>query len=146
MWTCASSAVNENRDGGADALTDLAELETLGSDGARPSGDADLVLLSSDCAGASAALVNTEAVPVAEAARDRGTPVWLVVGAGRQFPESMWKALSARFDADSLARRGLAVLDLDGLVTNVVTGAGLRTCAEAASESDCPEALELFGV
>ena len=106
--------------------------------------DADLVVLSSDCAGASGALVAPAAVPFAEAAREYATPVWMVVGAGRQLPESMWRALSGRLDADTLSRRSLAVLDLHQFVTQVVTGAGLRTSAQAARESDCPEALELF--
>ena len=105
---------------------------------------ADLVLVVSDCVGPSQALVVAEAVSAAEMARGLGTPVWLVAGAGRILPDRMWDLLSARHRPDDPAMRGLAVLDLDRLVTQVVTPSGLRTPAEAARRSDCPVVPELF--
>ena len=105
---------------------------------------ADLVLVVSDCVGPSQALVVAEAVSVAETARGLGTPVWLVAGAGRILPDRMWDLLSARHRPDDPAMRGLAVLDLDRLVTQVVTPSGLRAPAEAARRSDCPVVPELF--
>lgn len=105
---------------------------------------ADVVVVASDCAGPSEALVPVEAAPVVEVARDSGTPVWLYTGAGRVLPEAMWRPLSKRFVPDDLADLGLAVLDLDRYVTKVVTPSGLRTPSEAAHQSDCPIVSELF--
>ncbi len=107
-------------------------------------GMADLVLIATDCAGPSHALVAAEAVAAAETARDRATAVWLIAGAGRMLPEPMWGSLSKRFVADDLSDLGLAILDLGAFVTSVVTPSGLRTPAEAARQSDCPVVLELF--
>ena len=107
-------------------------------------GTADLVLIASDCAGPSHALVAAAAVPVAETARNCGTPVWLVAGAGRILPGPMWDLLSARHRPDDPSMRGLAVLDLNLLVTQVATPSGLRSPAEAARRSDCPIVPELF--
>ena len=123
---------------------ELASLRWTEPDDPAASSMADLVLIASDCAGPSHALVVAEAVPVAEVARDRGTPVWLVAGAGRTLPRPMWELLSARHRPDDLIMRGLALLDLDRLVTQVVTPKDLCTPVEAARSSDCPIVPELF--
>ena len=128
----------------ATALQDRPDLRYLESDEPENAAAADLVLVTSDCAGPSHGLVVAEAVPVAEAALRCGTPVWLVAGAGRVLPEQMWDLLSARRRPEDPAIRGLAVLDLDRFVTRVVAPAGLRTAAEAARASDCPVVPELF--
>lgn len=126
------------------ALQDRPDLRWLEPDDPEAAGTADLVLIASDCAGPSEALVEAEAVPAAEAARDRGTPVWLIAGAGRILPEQMWEMLHARHRPDDPSMRGLAVLDLNRLVTRVVTPSGVRTPAEAARASGCPIVPELF--
>lgn len=126
------------------ALQDRPDLRWLEPDDPEAAGTADLVLIASDCAGPSEALVEAETVPAAEAARDRGTPVWLIAGAGRILPEQMWEMLHARHRPDDPSMRGLAVLDLNRLVTRVVTPSGVRTPAEAARASGCPIVPELF--
>ena len=128
----------------ATAVQDRPDLRWLEPDDPEADGGADLVLVASDCVGPSQALVAAEAVAAAETARDRGTPVWLVAGAGRILPEPMWDLLSARHRPDDPSMRGLAVLDLHRLVTRVVTPSGLRTPAEAARSADCPVVPELF--
>lgn len=127
----------------AAALQDRPDLRWRESDDPEASG-ADLVLVASDCAGPSHALVAAEAVAAAETARDRGTPVWLVAGAGRILPGPMWDLLSVRHRPDDPSMRGMAVLDLPRLVTRVATPSGLRTPAEAARSSECPVVPELF--
>ena len=126
------------------ALYDRPDLEFMESYDPEGVGSADLVLITSDCVGPSKALVEAETVPVVEAARDRGTPVWLIAGAGRILPGQMWDLLHARHRPDDPSTRGLAVLDLNRLVTRVVTPSGVRTPAEAARSSDCPVVPELF--
>ena len=128
----------------ADALPDRPDLRWMGPDDPAAGGMADLVLVATDCAGPSHALVVAEALPMAETARGRGTPVWLVAGAGRILPGPMWDLLSVRHRPDDPSMRGLAVLDLHRLVTRVATPSGLRTPAEAARSSDCPVVPELF--
>ncbi|MYA86121.1 MAG: hypothetical protein F4Y12_11110 [Acidimicrobiaceae bacterium] len=128
----------------AAALDDRPDLRWVEPDDLEAAGRADLVLMTSDCAGPSQALVVAETVSVAEMARGWGTPVWLIAGAGRILPERMWDLLSDRHRPDDPAMRGLAVLDLDRFVTRVVTPSGLRTPAEAARRSDCPIVPELF--
>ena len=128
----------------AAALHDRPDLRSLKPHDPEAAGPVDLVLMTSDCVGPSQALVAAETVPVAEAAHRRGTPVWLIAGAGRILPGPMWDLLSARRRPDDPAMRGLAVLDLDRFVTRVVTPSGLRTPTEAARQSDCPVVPELF--
>ncbi len=125
-------------------LQDRPDLRWMEPDDPEAVGLADLVLIASDCTGPSHALVVAEAVPAAEAARDRGAPVWLVAGAGRILPGPMWDLLSARHSPDDPSMRGLAVLDLHRFITRVATPSGLRTPAEAARSSDCPVVPELF--
>ena len=120
------------------------ELRSPEADDPEAAATADLVLMTSDCVGPSHALVVAEAVPVAEAARGWGTPVWLIAGAGRILPERMWDLLSDRHQLGDPAMSGLAVLDLDRFVTQVVSPWGLRTSVEAARASDCPVVPELF--
>ena len=127
-----------------DALHGRPDLRLLEPDDPEAAATADLVLMTSDCVGPSQALVVAETVPVAESARGWATPVWLIAGSGRVLPERMWSLLSARHRPDDSAMRGLAVLDLNRFVTQVVTPSGLRTPAEAARASDCPVVPELF--
>ncbi len=126
------------------ALSDRPDLRWLEEAEPEALGTAELVLATSDCAGPSKALVAAETVWAAEAACESGTPVWLVAGAGRILPERMWDLLSARHSLEDSAMRGLAVLDLDRLVTRMVTPWGLHTPTEAARRSDCPVVPELF--
>ncbi len=128
----------------AAALHDRPDLRYLEPDDPEAAVAADLVLVTCDCAGPAYGLVGAEAVPVAEEAHRWGTPVWLITGAGRVLPGPMWDLLSARHRPDDPPMRGLAVLDLDRLVTRVATPSGLRTPAEAARLSDCPVVPELF--
>ena len=126
------------------ALDDRPDLRWLDPDDLEAAAQADLVLMTSDCAGPSRALVVAETVSVAEMALGWGTPVWLIAGAGRILPGRMWELLSAGHRPDDPVLRGLAVLDLDRFVTRVVTPSGLRAPAEAARRSDCPIVPELF--
>ena len=127
------------------ALQDRPDLRWMEpDDGREQAGTADLVLIATDCAGPSHALVVAEAAAAAEAARDCGTPVWLVAGAGRILPGPMWDLLSVHHRSDDPSMRGLAVLDLHRFVTRVATPSGLRTPAEAVRASDCPVVPELF--
>ena len=132
------------RDAVVAVVGDRPDLQTLVRQDPEAVAAADVVALASDCLGPSQALVVAEAVGVAEAARDSGTPVWLVAGVGRILPQRMWNGLSIRQRPGDLAQHGLAALDLDRLVTRVVTPSGLRTPAEAVRESDCPVVPELF--
>lgn len=128
----------------AAALHARPDLQSLEPDDPETAARADLVLMTSDCVGPSQALVAAATVPVAEMARGWGTPVWLIAGAGRILPERMWDLLNARHRPGDPAMRGLAVLDLDRFVTQVVTPTGLRTPVQAARQSDCPVVPELF--
>lgn len=110
---------------------------------ATDAGAADVVVLESDCVGPSAALVPPGAVEAAVRARASAVPVWLVAGVGRVLPENMWSLVMARLDRDR-PNGGYEVLDLDRLVTQVVTPVGLRTPDRIRGRSDCPSAPELF--
>lgn len=113
-----------------------------------PADAADVVVLESDCVGPSAALVPSGAVEAAARARASAVPVWLVAGVGRVLPERMWDLVMARLDGakppggDEMP--DLEVLDLDRLVTRVVTPVGLRSPEQIRSRIDCPSAPELF--
>ncbi len=126
------------------ALDDRPDLRWIEPGDLEAAGSADLVLMASDCVGPSQALVVAEAVAVAEMARGFGAPVWLIAGAGRILPDRMWALLSARHRLEDPAMRGLAVLDLDRFVTQMVTPWGLHAPTEAARRSDCPVVPELF--
>ncbi len=119
-------------------------LKVLGPDDPSVVPSAHAVLVSSNCAGPAEALVAAEAVPVVEAARAAGTPVWLVACRGTILPEPMWRPLRERGFLSDLAGAGLVVLDLERFVTSVVTAAGPRSPSQAAAESDCPIVPELF--
>lgn len=127
-----------------DAAQDRPDVRWMEADDPEAAAGADLVLVATDCAGPSHALVATDAVAAAETARVRGTPVWLVTGAGRILPEPMWDMLSARHRFEDPSMHGLAVLDLHRFVTRVVTPSGLRTPTEAARRSNCPVVPELL--
>lgn len=105
---------------------------------------ADVVVLESDCVGPSAALVGPGAVEAADRARASAVPVWLVAGVGRVLPERMWDLSMAGLGGDGLASGGCELLDLDRLVTRMVTPVGLRAPDRARSRIDCPTAPELF--
>ena len=85
---------------------------------------ADVLVLESDCVGPSAALVGPGAVEAADRARASATPVWLVAGVGRVLPAAMWGLATARLDRGRQPNGGYEVLDLDRLVTQVVTPVG----------------------
>ena len=109
---------------------------------------ADVVVLESDCVGPSAALVPPGAVDAAARALASAVPVWLVAGVGRVLPERMWDLVTARLDGANPPGDGetpdLEILDLDRLVTQVVTPVGLRSPEQIRSRIDCPSAPELF--
>ena len=107
-------------------------------------GAVDVVVLESDCVGPSAALVGPGAVEAADRARASAVPVWLVAGVGRVLPERMWDLSMAGLGDDGLADGGCELLDLDRLVTQMVTPVGLRAPDRARSRIDCPVAPELF--
>lgn len=107
-------------------------------------GAVDVVVLESDCVGPSAALVPPGAVEAADWARASAVPVWLVAGVGRVLPERMWDLATAGLGDDGLASGGCELLDLDRLVTRMVTPVGLRAPDRARSRIDCPTAPELF--
>ena len=113
-----------------------------------PADAADVVVLESDCVGPSAALVPPGAVEAAARARASAVPVWLVAGVGRVLSERMWDLVMARLDGAQPPGGGempdLEVLDLDRLVTRVVTPVGLRSPEQIRSRIDCPSAPELF--
>lgn len=115
---------------------------------AADAGNADVVVLESDCVGPSAALVPPGAVGAAARARASAVPVWLVAGVGRVLPERMWNLVMARLDGAKPPSGGelpdLEVLDLDRLVTRVVTPVGLRSPEQIRGRIDCPSAPELF--
>lgn len=107
-------------------------------------GAADVVVLESDCVGPTAALVPPGAVEAADRARASAVPVWLVAGVGRVLPERMWDLAVTGFGDDGPASGGCELLDLDRLVTRMVTPVGLRAPDRARSRIDCPTAPELF--
>lgn len=130
--------------------SDIAELVLRSRPDLRiaPADAADVVVLESDCVGPSAALVPPGAVEAAARARASAVPVWLVAGVGRVLPERMWDLVMARLDGAQPPGDGemsdLEVLDLDRLVTRVVTPVGLRGPEQIRSRIDCPSAPELF--
>ena len=107
-------------------------------------GAVDVVVLESDCVGPSAALAPPGAVEAADRARASAVPVWLVAGVGRVLPERMWDLAMAGLGDDGPADGGCELLDLDRLVTQMVTPVGLRAPDRARSRIDCPVAPELF--
>lgn len=120
------------------------DFERLSSEDPQNAALADVVWLKSDCVGPAEALVAAEALPVAEAAREAGTPVWLRTGVGRVLPERMWDGLAPRFTTEFLAERGLAVLDVDLFVTWIFVPAGMLTPYDATRGTDFPVVAELF--
>ncbi len=108
---------------------------------AEPAGHAvavtDVVLVSSDCVGPLEALVDQEAIAVAEAARNLGVEVWLVTGVGRIVPARVWRGVRARVSGDDgSARHRTTILDVSRLVTRIATPRGLRDPAIATCQPD----------
>lgn len=136
--------------GGLDAAADDSDGYPLCGAAADPdwlaanAGTADVVVLESDCVGPTAALVPPGAVEAADRARASAVPVWLVAGVGRVLPERMWDLSTAGLGDDGPASGGCELLDLDRLVTRMVTPVGLRAPDRARSRIDCPTAPELF--
>lgn len=136
--------------GGLDAAADDSDGYPLSGAAADPdrlaanAGTADVVVLESDCVGPTAALVPPGAVEAADRARASAVPVWLVAGVGRVLPERMWDLATAGLGDDGPASGGCEFLDLDRLVTRMVTPVGLRAPDRARSRIDCPTAPELF--
>ena len=136
--------------GGLDAAADDSDGYPLSDGAADPdrltanADAADVVVLESDCVGPSAALVGPGAVEAADRARASAVPVWLVAGVGRVLPERMWDLAVTGFGDDGPASGGCELLDLDRLVTRMVTPVGLRAPDRARSRIDCPTAPELF--
>lgn len=150
---------DDNSSGPGTAADDPSGLDTAANDSSGPplsaaaagpdrltasAGAVDVVVLESDCVGPSAALVPPGAVEAADRARASAVPVWLVAGVGRVLPERMWDLSMAGLGDDGLADGGCELLDLDRLVTRVVTPVGLRPPDRARSRIDCPVAPELF--
>ena len=136
--------------GGLDAAADDSDGYPLSDAAADPdqlaanAGTADVVVLESDCVGPTAALVSLGAVEAADRARASAVPVWLVAGVGRVLPERMWDLATAGLGDDGPAAGGCEFLNLDRLVTRMVTPVGLRAPDRARSRIDCPTAPELF--
>ena len=136
--------------GGLDAAADDSDGYPLSDGAADPdrltanADAADVVVLESDCVGPSAALVGPGAVEAADRARASAVPVWLVAGVGRVLPERMWDLAVTGLGDDGPASGGCELLDLDRLVTRMVTPVGLRAPDRARSRIDCPTAPELF--
>ncbi len=107
---------------------------------------ADLVLIESLAAGPDAALVPAGSRAAAVIARDLGTDVWLVAGAGRLLPRAMFDALVRSWEActDLLAaEEETLALGLTDLVAGV---GGVVTLEEAVRYTDCPVTPELFSL
>lgn len=147
-WTVAALG---DSDIAGPVLRSRSDLRIVSADAADT---ADVVVLESDCVGPSAALVPPGAVEVETRARASAVPVWLVAGVGRVLPERMWDLVTARLDGAKSPSDGkplsdgktpdLEVLDLDRLVTQVVTPVGLRSPEQISSRIDCPSTPELF--
>lgn len=106
---------------------------------------ADVVLVDTLAVGATRTLAPAGAFASAAVARHVGVPVWLVAGAGRLMPESMFDALLRRWSSgvDELDA-GEEVVPLE-LVDLVVGTGGAASVQEALRWTDCPVAPELFG-
>jgi hypothetical protein len=78
--------------GGGDAIA----VPDLGAGAA--AADADLVLLEAVSVGPDGILASAGSRATAAVARDVGTPVWVVAGAGRVLPEPLWEAALNRLD------------------------------------------------
>ena len=105
---------------------------------------ADLVLLEALAVGPERTLVAAGSVAAAAVAAQLDVPVWLVAGAGRLMPASMFGALHTRWatSVDELfAAEELLLLER---VTRVAGPAGVTDVASALSGTDCPVAPELF--
>lgn len=105
---------------------------------------AGVVLLEAFATGPEAALVPAGSAAAAALARRGDVPVWLVAGAGRLLPASMFDALLRRWStvADPLdAEEEVLPMDLVDAVAGI---GGVLGVAEALRHTDCPAAPELF--
>jgi hypothetical protein len=108
--------------------------------------DADLLLVDTLAVGPTETLAPAGALAAAATAAQLGTPVWLVAGAGRLLPGSMYDALLRRW------RNGVRD-ELDAaeepvplsLVDRLAGVGGVAEPVEALRWTDCPVAPELFG-
>ncbi len=122
---------------------------------APPDRSVDLVILEADVVGDREALLRSGARDAALAARQEGTPVWLVAGLGRVLLDQMWTG------ARDLALRDLALRDQRGrgayhgseaalevasldCVDSVVGPSGLHPISELRFRRECPIVPELF--
>jgi hypothetical protein len=106
--------------------------------------ECDLVVVEAAAAGSAAALVDVGSVALAATAKALGTPVWLVVGVGRNLPEQYWQAVVERLDEPELpaflAKNEVLAY---GLVDRLVTPDG-PTPPSAVAEPSMPLAPELL--
>ena len=122
---------------------------------ARPDRSVDLVILEADVVGDREALLRSGARDAVLAARQEGTPVWLVAGLGRVLLDQMWTG------ARDLALRDLALRDQRGrgayhgsetalevasldCVDSVVGPSGPHPVSELRFRRECPIVPELF--
>jgi hypothetical protein len=104
----------------------------------------DLVLLEAVASGPDAFLAVPGSHAAAAVARHAGSPVWLVVGAGRALPAPLWGALTGRIAAGDPLEADVEVVPLD-LVDVVVGPDGGAPGGDLAVRADCPVAPELLG-
>jgi hypothetical protein len=104
-----------------------------------------VVLIDAFAVGPTEALAPAGSFAAAATATHLGVPVWLVAGAGRLMPASMFDGLARRWgdSADDLdADEELLPLDVVDRVAGI---GGVGEVAEALRWTDCPVAPELFG-
>ena len=106
---------------------------------------ADLVLLEATAAGPDAFVGVAGSHAAAAVATAAGVPVWVVAGAGRSLPASLWGALEGR-----LARSSLPAWDRDDeivglrLCDQVISPSGSNLCSGDLVEPPWPVAPELL--
>ena len=117
---------------------------------ARPDRSVDLVILEANVVGDREALLRSGARDAVLAARQEGTPVWLVAGLGRVLLDQMWtgaRDLALRDQRGRGAYNGseaaLEVASLD-CVDSVVGPSGSHPVSELRFRRECPIVPELF--
>lgn len=116
-----------------------AQLPTAGAD----PDDCDLALVETEAFCELGALCPPGTSASAEALRARGVDVWLVAGAGRLLPPSLWSGLRGLSASRESPGPEMEVVALD-LFERVAGPNGPVAPAEALEEIDCPPAAELF--
>lgn len=105
---------------------------------------ADLVLIDALAVGPERALVPAGSFAAAAVARHCEVPVWVIGGAGRLMPASMFDALVNRWSGAVEPVGALEeVMPLD-LVDRIAGVGGVQEVAAALGHTDCPVAPELF--